>query len=220
MSEPAHETPPTGHRRAAVLAVVVLLGVAVAVYFVWPASGSKTAYASTGVSAVSPVQPASASSGSPAQAAAVGAPKQPVGPVAMKPGNPSHVAAWNAGPGGTALAAVSANVGTILMARGAGRFLQMRQACVSLAAEVKEASTQSPIPDTAMENLYTKALASLASGAANCEAGISSKPDGDEYNVVKTDSALLTSAMSALDVGTGDLYRATADVKTLKKPQR
>jgi hypothetical protein len=195
----------------------VLLSVAVAAYFVWPASGSKTAYASTGVSAVSPVQPATASSGSPAQAAAAGAPKQPVGPVALKPGNPSHVAAWNAGPGGTALATVSTNVGTILMAHGAGRFLQMKQACVGLAAEVKAASTQPSIPDTAMENLYTEALASLASGAVNCEAGISSKPDGDEYDVIKTNSALLTSAMSDLDVGTRDLYRATADVKTLKK---
>jgi len=68
-----------------------------------------------------------------------------------------------------------------------------------------------------MENLYKQALASLAAGAANCKAGISSSQQGDEYLITKENSALLARAMSELSIGTNELYRATAKIKLLKK---
>jgi hypothetical protein len=136
----------------------------------------------------------------------------------LKPRNPAQVAAWNSGQGGAALAAVSAEVGTVLMTRGAGQFIEMRQACVSLASDVKTVSMQPPIPDTTMQYLYKKALASLAAGAANCEASVSSRLEGDEDNVIHTDPALLNTAISQIDIGFHNLYSATAEIKTLKKP--
>lgn len=143
---------------------------------------------------------------------------QPVGPVALKPGSPPQVAAWNAGPGGAALAAISAHLGTVLMAHDERQFVQMKRECASLAAAVTAASAQPAIPDPAMENLYTKALASLAAGAANCQAAVSSHQEGDEDLITTTDPSLLVTAMSQLTTGTRDLYVATAAVKALKRP--
>jgi hypothetical protein len=104
------------------------------------------------------------------------------------------------------------------MAHGAGQFIQMKRACVSLASDVKTASMQPPIPDGAMQYLYNKALTSLAAGAENCEASISSRQEGDEYNVVHTDQARLNMAVSELDIGMHNLYSATAEIKALNKP--
>ncbi len=137
----------------------------------------------------------------------------------MKPRNPRKVAAWNAGPGGAALAAINAHLGTALMAHGIGKFTQMRQACASLASDVKAARMGPAIPNTAMESLYKKALASLASGAASCEASISSNQEGLENSAIKKNSALLAAAVSELNVGIRELYSATAVVKMFKKPR-
>jgi len=101
------------------------------------------------------------------------------------------------------------------MAHDASRFVQMRQECVTLDADVTAARAAPAIPDPAMQNLYTTALAALAAGAANCQAAVSSHPEGDEDLITETNSSLLTTAMSQLIAGTRDLYIATATVKTL-----
>ena len=232
MPESTREIPRQGMRRwlgHLAFAVVTLVGISVVVYAVWPASPAKNTSNPTGIAGSSPGQTAPAGTGSsagtvpagtaPAGAAdsQAGAPTLPTGPVALKPRNPAHVATWNAGQGGATLAAISTNLGTALMAHGAHQFAQMRRACVSLASDVASASTQPPIPDSAMQVLYEKALTSLAVGAAKCEAGISSHLEGDEDLVVQTNPALLDTAMSQLDIGAHDLYSATYRIKTLGK---
>jgi hypothetical protein len=227
MSESTPEIPRQTIRRRPLLlasAVFVLAGISVLVYGFWPVSPAKNASNPTSVAGSSPGQTAPAGAGSspgtaPAEVAGSqgGAPALPVGPVGLKPRDPAHVATWNAGQGGATLAAISASLGTALMAHGADQFAQMRQACVSLASEVASASTQPPIPDSNMQILYKKALTSLAVGAAKCEAGISSHLEGDEDLVIHTDPVLLDAAMSQLDIGARELYSATYRIRTLGK---
>jgi hypothetical protein len=103
------------------------------------------------------------------------------------------------------------------MAHGPGRFVRMKQACISLAADVATASVRPPIPDTALEIRYRQALTSFAAGAADCQAAISSRLEGDEDNVTTTKPALLARAISELDAGVRDLYQATGKITTPKK---
>jgi hypothetical protein len=104
------------------------------------------------------------------------------------------------------------------MAHDARQFVRMRRECVSLAADAKAASAQSSIPDAAMESLYTKALAAIATGAADCQGAVYSHLEGDEDLVTQTNSSLLVTAMSQLSTGVRDLYIATAGIKDLRKP--
>lgn len=94
----------------------------------------------------------------------------------------------------------------------------MKRECVSLAAEVKTAGAAPAIPDPAMQTMYNKALASLAAGAATCQAAVSSHQEGDEDLITSTNSSLMATAMAQLSVGTCDLYIATWKIRTLKKP--
>ena len=170
-------------RRHRVLAFVVLplVGMAVLVYLVWPAS---------------PAAPASNSTGDPATGTSV------------------RVAAWNAGQGGATLAAIQTNLGTALMAHSVAQFAQMRQECRSLALDVKAASTQPPIPDAATQYLYKKAQASLAAGAAKCQAGIKGKGGTS----IHANRKLLNAAMSELSVGNQELSSATQKIKAPRRP--
>lgn len=222
MSESAHQR----RRRASLFAVVALLGLSAVAFAAWSSFG-QTATAGTGSvasasSAPSASTPAASTptTSTPAGSApaTAGVSPLPVGPIALKPGSPSQVAAWNAGPGGVTLAAISSHLGTVLMAHDARQYVLMKRECVGLAAEVKAASGQAAIPDSAMQSLYDKALTSLAAGAATCQAAVSSHQEGDEDLITKTDSSLLATAMSQLNTGTRDLYIATAKIKTLKKP--
>jgi len=104
------------------------------------------------------------------------------------------------------------------MTHDARQFVQMKRECVSLAAEVKTAGAAPAIPDPAMQNMYNKALASLAAGTANCQAAVSSHQEGDEDLITSTNSSLMATAMSQLNVGTRDLYIATWKIRALKKP--
>jgi len=213
-------------RRAPAFAVVALLGLSALAFSAWSLSASKTAYSATDGSVSNLGQPttasqdpsASASSTSAAAPTTAAVTPEPVGPVALKPSSPPQVAAWNAGPGGTALAAIAAQVGTVLMTHDARQFVQMKRECVSLAAEVKTAGAAPAIPDPAMQNMYNKALASLAAGTANCQAAVSSHQEGDEDLITSTNSSLMATAMSQLNVGTRDLYIATWKIRALKKP--
>ena len=135
----------------------------------------------------------------------------------MAPSSPAQVAAWKAGPGGAALTSLTAQVGNVLMAHATGQFVQMKRLCVSLASDVKAASARSAIPDSGMQNLYSKALASLSAGAANCVSAVSSHQEGEEYLITQTNSSLMTKAMSQLNAGVRNLYIGTWGIKTLKK---
>lgn len=233
MSEPTKQPRQTRRRprrrRAPAFAVIALLGLSALAISAWSLSASKTAYSSTEGPVSAPGQTATASQGSSAPVssapatvsgapATAGVTPEPVGPVALKPSNPAQVAAWKAGPGGTALTAIAAQVGTVLMTHDARHFVQMKRECASLAAEVTTAGAAPAIPDPAMQDMYNKALGSLAAGAANCQAAVSSHQEGDEDLITSTNSSLMATAMSQLSVGTRDLYIATWKIRALKKP--
>ena len=219
MSESAHQR----RRRAfAFAAVVTLLGLSALAFFAWSSLGqTATAGISSAAAPANSTPTTGALAGStPAGSApaTTGVSPLPVGPAALKPSSPPQVAAWNAGPGGATLATITSNLGTVLMAHDAGQFVTMKRDCVSLAADVKAAGAQSAIPDPAMQNLYTKALAAIAAGASDCQQAVSSRQEGDEDLIPQTNSSLLVTAMSQFNTGTRDLYIATAGLKDLRKP--
>jgi hypothetical protein len=121
--------------------------------------------------------------------------------------------AWAAGAGGGALATVTQQFGAALQAGGVRQYSQMRYSCVQLAAAVRAAQSAPPIPVAAMESMYAAGLDSLTRGAADCEAAISLKPDGDETVETHENSALLSRADSEIATGASDLFKATAQVE-------
>jgi len=106
----------------------------------------------------------------------------------------------------------------VLMTHSVGQFTQMRQECKSLALNVKTASMQLPIPDVAMQNQYEEAQASLAAGAAKCQASISSHLEGGNITAIHTNGTLLNTAMSELYIGTRELSSATGKIKKPLRP--
>jgi len=179
---------------ALALAVLALASAAALVYFIWPGASARTA----GTAAATPTE----------------SPLPPIVTAGLTPGNPAHVAAWNAGQGGAALAAIRSHLGTVLMAHSVGQFAQMRQECRSLAIDVKTASGRPPIPDVAIQNLYVKAQASLASGAAKCQASIKGKTGA----AVHANKKLLGKAMTELNAGGKELSNATGKIRTSPRP--
>jgi hypothetical protein len=137
---------------------------------------------------------------------------------AVKPANSLKVAVWNTGRGGTALRAVSAQLGTVLMMHAAKQVPEMRQACQALGAAATAALAATPIPDVTMQLWYGRALDDIGAGTADCRAAISTTLHGDEDLVVHEDAALISRAMSELTTGARELYKATAYVKSLERP--
>jgi hypothetical protein len=130
------------------------------------------------------------------------------------PGNMQNsVTSWQAGPGGKDLTALSTQIGTALQAAGIRQYATMRYACAQLASNVAAAEAGQPIPDAAMQNLYARALADLAKGAADCRLAISVKPDGDEFVATYVDKTMLNQSISELSVGATDVFRSTAEIE-------
>ena len=211
------------------LAILALAAVFVIVVAAWPSgkgpgsSGSSLAAAGSRVTASHAAVPAQqatqAATAVPAQqpAQAPAAAEASLGS-AVKPANSLKVAVWNAGRGGAALRAVSAQLGTVLMMHAAEHVPEMRQACQALNAAATAALAATPIPDVTMQLWYKRALDDIGAGAADCRAAISSKLHGDEDLVVHQDAALMSRAMSELTTGARELYKATAYVKPLERP--
>jgi hypothetical protein len=124
---------------------------------------------------------------------------------------------WNSGDGGKDLAAVSGQIGGVLQAGGVRQYVQMRGACVALAATVARAQAGPPIPVAAMQKLYAKSLVDLAGGASSCRAAIAQQPDGDEYVVTTQNQTKLHLAASEFSAGAKDLYRATAEIEAASR---
>lgn len=130
-------------------------------------------------------------------------------PKPLKPPSPVRVRAWNKGPAGAALSQVTSHASTVLMAHGVGQYPQMLQACRALSASVQAAEALPPIPDAAMQQLYTKSLAAFSSGTAKCLVGISQRPEGDEDTVTQVNQVVIHQALNLFSVGMSDLYVAT-----------
>lgn len=135
------------------------------------------------------------------------------GALPLLEGLKAQAAAWAAGSGGAALAAVSTQVGTVTQAAGVRQYVEMKMACANLASGVTTAQAGPPIPDATMQALYVKALTQLAEGAADCRAAISERSDGDEYVEAYENSTMLHQAMSAFVLGAKDLFQATAEIE-------
>jgi len=129
----------------------------------------------------------------------------------------SSVASWQSGSGGRELTAVSARLGAALQAGGIKQYTSMRSACTQLAGSVTAAEAGPRIPDTAMQNLYTKALSDLAKGAADCRTAISVKATGDETTQANVDTATLHQASAELSAGATDIFRSTAEIAILSR---
>lgn len=207
---------------------LVAAGVSVAV-FSSPSGSQVRRIADAGSS------PAPAATQAPAKPKAPAAPKAPTasghgthgatGPKVTSDGNAKaaprwsprlkrEIARWAKGPGGRALAAVTAQLGVAMQTAGLKLYTTMKQACVALAASAGTARAGPPIPDAAMQHLYAKALTGIAADAAGCEHAISIRPGGETTQVglnrpLLARTRLLFAAMSA------ELYRATGQIRPL-----
>jgi hypothetical protein len=119
---------------------------------------------------------------------------------------------WNNGNGGTALAAVSNEMGIALQAGGTKLYVSMKAACTALTVAIKSADVAPPIPDAALQNRYTAALAQLATAGTECRAAISERVDGDETVATYENQAVYHQAELRFSVGVKDLYGVTSEL--------
>jgi hypothetical protein len=124
-----------------------------------------------------------------------------------------QISRWEAGPGGKALAAVTAQMGYAMQDAGTKLYLPMKVACISLASDIRTAQAGPPIPDAAMQRLYGTVLAGLSRTASNCQRAISSRPDGDETVRIHLNNALLTRTRLEFAAESARLYTATARIR-------
>jgi hypothetical protein len=207
--------------------VILLAAIATALYFA-ASSTSHTASSNTPATTASPPGGSSPASGAPKSGKATSVPPGGVsGSDALSRLGSSALALpqelqgsavkWNSGDGGKDLAAVSGQLGGVLQAGGVRQYVQMRGACVALAAAVARAQAGPPIPVAAMQKLYAKSLVELAEGASSCRAAIAEQPDGDEYIVTTQNQTKLHLAASEFSGGAKDLYRATAEIEAASR---
>jgi hypothetical protein len=153
--------------------------------------------------------------GSPAkqEVSASASPPQ-TGPKPLRPSDPGAISSWSA-EGGKALAHVSTQSENVLAARTASNYPQMLRYCTALATAVQDAENAPPIPDAAMQQMYTQSLNALKQGATDCMAGITEHHEDLEDTVVNVNHAAVGHAMSELGVGVNDLYIATSALRTI-----
>jgi hypothetical protein len=132
------------------------------------------------------------------------------------PGLRHEIKHWRAGPGGTALAAVTEQLGSVTLSAGARLYATTERACASLASSIEPARAGPPIPDAAMQQLYVKALKELSRTAADCQRAISVAPEGEENIQVHVDKALLHQVLTAFAAESQKLYKATAEIQELR----
>jgi hypothetical protein len=130
----------------------------------------------------------------------------------LRPSNPGAIGSWSAA-GGKALAHVTAQSNNVLAARTARNYPQMLLYCTALATAVQDAENAPPIPDAAMQQMYTESLSALKQGATDCMAGITEHHDLEDA-VVDVNHAMVDRAMSELGAGVNDLYVATSALRT------
>jgi hypothetical protein len=131
----------------------------------------------------------------------------------------SSVLAWQSGPGGTDLAAVTSIFGHALQAAANRQYLPMRFACIQLARSVSTAEAGPQIPVAAMQTLYGTALAELAKGAADCQAAITVTPGDEELETI-VNSTMRQQATSELAAGARDIFRSTAEIEIASRQSR
>lgn len=209
------------------LLAVAVFGVA-AVYLVIPKSSGRSATTAPvpGVTSISAAKVGTTTvggrqaqpgplPGSPAkQGVAASASPPQTGPKPLQPTDPGAVSSWSA-EAGKALAHVTTQSENVASARTAGNYPQMLRYCTALAAAVQDAENAPPIPDAAMQQMYTQSLNALKQGATDCMAGITEHHEDLEETGVDVNRAEVDRAMSEFGVGINDLWIATSALRTL-----
>ena len=124
---------------------------------------------------------------------------------------------WAAGRGGVAWWAVTTQLGGVTQTAGARLYSQLRLQCASLASSAQAAREAPPIPDEAMQRMYTKVLAALSTTAARCRNAISVRPEGDEGQQIYLNKALLNQSLAQFATESRELYTATAEIRALRR---
>jgi hypothetical protein len=122
---------------------------------------------------------------------------------------------WEAGRGGTELAAVERQIGTAMQSGGLGLYADMRAACVSLTSEASVAAAGPPIPVAARQQRYSRTLTGISRAAGDCRGAISVRV-GDESVETHVNRSLLGRSRRELAAMSADLYRVTGDVLLLR----
>lgn len=203
------------------LLAVAVFGVA-AVYLVIPkSSGGRSAATAPGpgVTSISAAKVGTPTTGplpgSPAKQGVAGSASPPqTGPKPLQPSDPGVVSSWSA-EAGKALAHVTTQSENVVSARVAGNYPRMLRYCTALAAAVQDAENAPPIPDAAMQQMYTQSLNALKQGATDCMAGITEHHEGLEEAKVDVNHAEVERAMSELGAGVNDLRIATSALRTI-----
>ena len=123
-----------------------------------------------------------------------------------------QVLRWEAGPGGKALAAVTAQMGYAMQAAGTKLYPTMKVACTQLVSDIKTALAGPAIPDAAMQRVYGRALAGLSRAAASCQRAISVTGDAED-TAIHVRNTLLNLSRAEFAAGSKMLYNATADIR-------
>jgi hypothetical protein len=105
-------------------------------------------------------------------------------------------------------------MGTAMQSAGLKLYAAMRRACAQLASDVSAAQAGPPIPDNAMQRLYTMALAGLSRAAADCHTAISIHEDG-EHTAAHVNGPLLNRSRVEFAAASTKLYRATGEIASL-----
>lgn len=129
----------------------------------------------------------------------------------------SQIASWKAGSGGSAMTAVTSQLGIVSQTAGLGRYTDTKQACAQLATSVATARSANPIPDMSMQQAYATSLSGLAQAAADCRSALSTRPNGDEDVDVTVNKNLMNKALTELAAASKELYTATAEIRALPR---
>jgi hypothetical protein len=119
---------------------------------------------------------------------------------------------WEAGRGGKALAAVTAQMGYAMQDAGTKIYPAMRLACTLLRSDIKTAGSAPAIPDPAMQQMYLRALAGLSLAAASCRQAIWVTGDGED-TAFHLRNTLWNLSRTEFAAGSKVLYNATADIR-------
>lgn len=148
----------------------------------------------------------------PAKTSAPPTPEQAASSVHVSAQLGAALRAWNKGPGGSRLAAVTSDVGAALQAGGLGQLSSMKYECTSLAGAISSAERDPAIPDPATQERYASALGGLRKAAADCRSAISLKTDGDETVAATAPAVQLKQAQKELGSGVDDLYPVNREI--------
>ena len=103
-----------------------------------------------------------------------------------------------------------------MQSAGLKQYAAMKVACAQLASDIGTARAEPPIPDSAMQRLYARALAGLSRAAAHCRSAISIHVD-DESTDVHLNRPLLNRSRVEFAAASTKLYRATGEIASLHR---